>query len=468
VLGRRGQHEPLTRLNDINKTPGVSLTNRQDPSVLDRDIDASINLVGQSLAGVVLAFAVFGIYWLVAGPGGFAVLKKTGHDRHAWVAFVGAAGLFTAIAWGGATIIKPKRVEVRHVTILDHVYGQEVDRGRTWMSVLVPSYLGATVSVESQSAAAGIPDFYQAISPWAGRREGDLTGSGGSFPDARPYEVESRAPDSLSVPTRATVKQFQVDWAGGPQLAWPTPAGASGDGSDGIHIDPDTRRPVGVLTHNLPAALTNVQIIVVRGQQDLRAYGHGRWTRSDGLAYLLSPSLDQYFTDASMVALQSPWAPGDPLDLDVQFTAQGQNTSFAAWLDLGLNSGNQSLSERLAFASFFQQLQPPDLGPGSASPRLERVATHGYDLSRWVSQPCVIVMGVMETQGRDALPVPVTVQIAGDDRQVHSRGLTLVRWVFPLEPQTPGWPTPEAINEALEPPARPDRLGPLRGEGGDG
>ena len=426
VLGRRGQFEPLTRLNDLNSTPGIQLGNRSDEIFLDRDIQGSLNLVGQSLAGVVLAFAVFGVYWLVAGPGGFALLKKAGHDRHAWVAFVAAAALFTAIAWGGATILKPKRVEVRHVTILDHVYGQDVDRARSWMSILVPSYLGADVTVRGEGLIAGVPRFYEAIAPWEGRADTDLGAAVGSFPDARPYDVESRAPDTLSVPTRATVKQFQVDWAGAPQQAWPTPEFSTGDGSNAMAIDPATNLPTGILNHNFPATLTDVQIIVVRRQDTLRDWRRSSWVGSDGRVTQFSP-LNTWTTDAIGVSPPAgTWAPGSPLDLGALFAAVAPaDRTLYNWLR-SIRPGDH-LSDRLAYASFFHQLATPELRSGGTSDRFHRFATYGLDLSRWFTQPCVIVLATLNHQGRDAMPIPMTVRVGGEDRTLYAAGPTMIR-----------------------------------------
>ena len=70
VLGWRGQFETSTRLGEIATATrgGLSMSNRRDPDILDRAIDAEVNLVGRSLAGVVLAFAVFGLAgaWVLA------------------------------------------------------------------------------------------------------------------------------------------------------------------------------------------------------------------------------------------------------------------------------------------------------------------------------------------------------------------------------------------------------------------
>lgn len=447
VLGRRGQFEPLTRLNDLN-TSGARLTNRADPVLLDRDIDGSINLIGQSLAGVVLAFALFGIYWLTAGPGGFAVLRRMGLDRHAWVAFVGAAALFTAIAWGGATAIKPKRVEVRHVTVLDHVYGQDVDRARSWLSVLIPSYLGADVSVQGEGLLAGLPRFYQTIAPWQARPDSMIgTGDSSSFPDARSYDIDAPSPDVLSVPTRATVKQFVADWAGAPRFAWPTPSMNPGSATAALALDPTTGFPTGVLTHNFPETLTNVQVILIRRQQGVRAWSRGTWVGSDGRANHLGPVFT-WTTDAHGVAPpDGRWPPGTPLDLHPLFmSAPASSRNLLGWLDRAA-SGRESLLDRMVVGSFMHQLSPPQLST-QASPLFTRSAMHGLDLSGWFSQPCLIILGTLDMEGRDAMPIPVNIRVGGEARTPHVRGRTLVRWIYPLPADPPSWPTGEPDSAA--------------------
>src|SRR5262249_2483999 len=71
----------------------------RDTVTIDRDIAAETAMSGSASAGVLMGLLVFGAYWVIAGPLGYAVLKKTGYIRHAWVGFVAAAGVFTALAW---------------------------------------------------------------------------------------------------------------------------------------------------------------------------------------------------------------------------------------------------------------------------------------------------------------------------------------------------------------------------------
>jgi hypothetical protein len=65
---------------------------------------------------------------------------------------------------------------------------------------------------------------------------------------------------------------------------------------------------------------------------------------------------------------------------------------------------------------------------------------HGLDLSRWLTQPCVIVIGHLVQEDAGACPVPLTV----DGTEIGSRGRTVVRWVYPLPPAPPRFAEPDS------------------------
>jgi hypothetical protein len=95
-----------------------------------------------------------------------------------------------------------------------------------------------------------------------------------------------------------------------------------------------------------------------------------------------------------------------------------------------------SLSKRLEMLTWYPMLQQPEYlrsGPGRRgvfNTNLERHATHGLDLGRWFTRPCLIVFGEL----RDvSSPVPIRV----DGRRVESSSRVFVRWVYPLPTRTP-------------------------------
>lgn len=445
VLGRRGE------LVQPKEGQGGTTVVEREPVTLDRDIPALIAKTGRAEIGVLVGLAVFVAYWLVSGPIGYLLLKRTGRTHHGWLGFVVAAAAFTGIAWGGAWAIRPKRVEASHFTIIDHVYGQPVQRARAWISLLIPRYGDAAITIgdPAQLSAAGAGSV---IAPW--EPEG---GSAAAFPDARGYRMNSRAPQRVVVPTRSTVKQLQLDWSGGPQWKMPRPVGETADGSEaglrfvdgpGVRSGPvrSRIRMSGVLRHELPAALSDVVIIVNRGQKDIVA-GLGKG----------GPML----WEVAAVRLPRAWEPGEPLDLgllDFQYEPQSEYFAKLIQSDVGQPEGLQApdndrtrMIARLTALGLLSQLQPPK--PDGDVVRRERLAqrklTHGFDLGAWFTQPGVIIIGhVGERDDGPGTPVPLYVGAGGPDRPAASAGRTLVRWWYPM-------------------PADPPRMGGVEVEAGD-
>lgn len=393
-----------------------------DPAWTDSDIPGEIAKSGRAGVGVLLGLCVFGAYLLLAGPLGFAMLRRRGGVQHAWVAFVAVAAGFSALAWGGATAMRPLRAEVQHLTVLDHVYGQPLERARSWFSALLPTYGEQRVSIEP---GAGADAIHNALRPW----DSPLAGAAARFPDARPYALDARAPDELRVPTRSTVKAFQADWLGAP--AWP---GVSPEGGE-VRVDEsgDAMRLVGRLTHSLPAPLTDVTVLLVRRQKPLSGeLGDNGPLLSVGLAW----------------AKVSAWPAGEALDLSSLTPTSGSTldgdfeklSGEVAPASVAFASGvtrasSGDVARRLRALSFFSALRQPrylatssnDIG--SVVPA--RRAAHGLDLSAWLTQPCLIVLGQIE---RGPCPVPIRI----DGAEAPSAGRTYVRWVYPLPSNPPG------------------------------
>jgi hypothetical protein len=374
----------------------------------------------------------------VAGPVGFALLKRTGMVRHAWVAFAAAAVLFTALAWGGATAIRPGRLDAKHFTIFEHVYGQNLQRARSFVSVHVPQYGEATLTLGDPLLPSS-QNLHNAIAPF------DTEGTqNGNFPDARSYRVESKDPDRITYPSRSTVKQFQIDWAGG---AWKMPRPIKPDGSPGdirIEGDPESSAAKlrGILVHNMPAALKDVIIIVVLGEKDI----------SVGDA---SPGNPAFLARTRTGSLPAPWEPGEPFDLStIDITrltgANSKERDAREYLRMlsGSKLGDSQMGEvsdvsastflaRMYAMTFFQQLEPPNLGftqqATSFEKLIQRRHTHGEDISAWFTEPCVIIVGTMD----GPCPAPLFVSTGGSFREVSYEGTTLVRWIYPLKANPP-------------------------------
>lgn len=450
LLGRRGQLEGSAELNAMAlTTPG--LTSRT-LTRFDSEISSQIARTGRSATGVLMGLVVFIAYWLVAGPLGYALLKRKGMVRHAWMAYLGTAGLFTAIAWGGATLLRPSQTTGTHLTLLDHVYGQPVQRARSWFSLLIPRYGEAQVAIGepqpragSISAAAPSADLLWAFDPpWADQRQI------ASFPDSRGYIVDSRAPNRAAFPVRSTVKQLQADWSGGPRWNMPRPVSppaassppsaqstpsASSSEPPRLWLD-ENRNANGLVAHDLPGELEDVVVMIVAGQRPLNVG-------------------EPLLTAQARAFKIRRWAPGDLLDLSK--LRSGENAAAAEEFLRNLissgrrfddvlnrmSAGSVGITDQLYAIAFFTHLTPPDFREAAiaqrALPVAQRGATHCYDLGRWFTQPCIIIVGQMGAEKGVDSPVPITL----DGEPVKMSGRTVVRWVYPLDAEPPRYPAVE-------------------------
>jgi hypothetical protein len=367
-----------------------------------------------------------------------------------------SAVVFTAIAWAGATSLRPKKIDVSHITLFDHVYGQPTQRARTWASVLLPAYGDATIRVGEPEAASSSTTTWDFVAPW---ETSDDNVTRASFPDARAYRVDARTPDSMRVPTRATVKEIVADWSGGTVWRMPSPdVAADGTVSKIGWKEQEAGKPpilTGILRHELPGALRNVTVLIVRQQDDFPMPG-------------IAPR-DQWFSKGLAFEL-AEWPANEPLDLELM--QQGKDLARSnvlgflsklvpaptqASMGLALRSGEAERPVSRLLAAMFTPLLPgPDLNPLSGvSPVVAlRSATHCWDLSRWFTHPCLILVGEFE----GPMPTPMFV----DGKAVASAGKTYVRWVYPLPDHPPGFQSGSASGEPDVPGAVPQS--PVEGD----
>lgn len=414
ILGKRFDAFSRSEMDELRQTLTVTDFLNRTPVWLDDPIGAEINMTGRAGAGLLLALIIFGVYLLLQGPIGYGLLKMRSMQRHAWVVFLFMASLFTLIAWGGATTLRPRQIEGRHVTFIDHVYGQSFDRTRSWFSVLLPTYGEQVVELGPQ-VSPGSNRWTNALSVW----DNPVNLAQRRFPDARSYAIEMSSPDRLEAPARSTVKQFRADWLGGPP--WPMPQPVGGE----ITYDRDAGLS-GVLTHTLPEALENVRIVLVRGQKPLQEYR--------GVGPLLF--------DALAWARTADWAPGDPLDLSGLVAPSlgdawlddlaGHASRFSDARGGGVSTADlQSAPRRFMMITWAPLLAPPDWQAlGGAKLLLQRRSTHMLDLGKWLTQPCLIVVGQVSD---GPSPTPLLV----DGAPVEMQGRTIVRWIYPLAGNAP-------------------------------
>ena len=411
VLGRRGDLFTMAEMDELRKSEDAVNFLHPEGVWLDQVIAGSINKIGRAGVGVLLGLIVFGVYLLLAGPVSFAVLGKLGKREHSWVVFLAMAGVFTAIAWGGATALRPANEDITHLTLLEHVYQQPTQRAKVWFSALLPTYGSQTVSIPIDPSAR--PTEYAALSNWD-----DPENFGqGNFPDSRAYAVDSRRPDTLRVPTRSTVKRFEAEWVGGPRWSMIRP-----DSDDPIRIDPNGKL-LGSLSHQLPAALDRVTILLVRGQAPLTSRRLGGPLLANAWAHRLTDT----------------WEPGQELDLGslgtpsraeryFEILASKERTS-----NLGVG-GSATPDDRLEMLLWRDVIEPPSWSDSNTGQSFDKTlrtrSMHGWEGGRWMTQPCLIIVGMI-----DEAPSPVPIEI--DGRTPPTIGKTVLRWVYPLGSKPP-------------------------------
>lgn len=434
VLGRRGAVQ-ATDARTARISPNSFSPSRQ-MQVYDGQVAGEIAKSGTALQGLVLGVVVFFLFWLVAGPGGFGLLAKYKLKRLAWLGYLGATAVFTLIAWSGALALRPKSVEVSHMTMSLQVHGSGLEKNRTWASVLIPMYGTARVEMDREQGPGAL------LSPWEAPMA-DIV-SRQKFPDNRAYRAEARSPDSLRVPSRQTVKQFEIDWVGAPRRGQVSVIAPPGDTPKLELIRDDERNwsfVRGELQHDFPVPLENVKVFVVQGQLRVSPTGPNSRTYSDVRSYNVSD-----------------WAPGavlplgavtNPADLSKRIDFYGDSL-FRKLLPSGedpqtLADSGGTPADRYTALWVLSQMPPADFISGNAGVGdyiATRRMTHGLDLGVWFSQPCVIVIGQLQTDPRGAAdrngPVPLTV----NGQEPVMSGHSVIAWVYPLASNPPEWSRP--------------------------
>ncbi len=430
LLGKRFDVLSTSEIEEVSKLGGGGYLNETRVFV-DGYIEPGIRMSGTAAAGVLLGLVVFAVYWIVAGPGGFGLLKLRGLTRHSWLAFVASIVLFSGVAWLGSRAARPTDRRATHVTYLDHVYGQEVQRARVWATIMLPTYEDQRIALTDDDER---PDRTIAMSPFSGPSRTDaLT----SFPDARGYVVDVRRPEEMTVPARSTSKSFQFDWLGVSRArGWGMPVPEPGN-EPRVERAAGVDRLVGVLRHDLPGAMQNVRIVLVQRQATPAELRKDRADGKDGVM----PSVAY----AWIVAPTQEWKPGEPLDLAA--VASLANSESGGVVGVGGAGGADapsrvdSLADDFHYAaSLYSMLTPTKYKRqggnfmSQAVIRPLRRMTHGLDLGKWFTQPCLIIIG--EIEGEPS-PVPIYGGAPGSTREIPSSGRTVVRWVYPLTPNPP-------------------------------
>jgi hypothetical protein len=468
VLGRRGDTPTPEEFNQLETANRVALGIPNTSALGSGDTIATfIGMSGSAAIGILSAAALFGAYWLLSGPIGFAGLKHFRRHKFSWLLFVVFAFVFTGIAWIGGAVLGQTTPSLKHLTVVDQLAidpsstdpsaGAPQQRAAIWFSGFLPGYAPSRVTVGS-TEGANIDG--NALASWSK----PPSGTGASFPNRDRYRVSYDRQHDQRVPSRATAADFVARWRGTIDPSW----GETISMMQPVRLDIETlgtmqsMRLSGVLKHGLPATLEQVKVILVTPYRTMLP----SLVRGNPLPL---PAPNSAAPPLYGLLAQLPqgglWAPGKPLDLSQIFPAEDMQARLGRRFDLQTNlkqlyqapisqqlmlgvAGEQmSLDARrryLESLSFYSMLEPPEwiqaIGTTPVdTARAEREHARELDLGPWFTRPCLIIIGYL-----DEAPTPVPISVNG--APVESEGTVLYRWICPLDdPRTFDFAIPDLV-----------------------
>ena len=422
-----------------------------------RLISRQIAQQGSAQSGLLLALALFGGYWLLAGPLGFAILGRLGRRRQAWLAFTGTSVLAAVLGWFVGEFAVVVESPVRHLTVLRHRYADEsaaadtpFDLATCWFSARLDGYGTVDVRVGdplSGDAATGGLDLLRHYSP-------PPNGFDSGFVDSARYEVDSRRRHEIAAPARATSAEFVTNWRGRPMAtgdAWRSTISVAPDDPVSLTmIDRDLVEVTGTLVNGTGLELTDILVVLVAplrlaplplddsGLPGIRGSRERVTTQPPNLGGMVAVAIDS-------------WSPGTPLPLGGQggcfgsirrvpqfgrnslgYELDNRFQSLEGSLDPLTAGGNVDPIVELQALSLYHGLEPPPIVQTSDAARRGsrkiRLLGRDLDLSRHLSEPGIIVLAVA-----NEAPCPVPIQLDGEP--IASEGTVLLQWIHAVPPE---------------------------------
>lgn len=423
-----------------------------------------------AILGVLIALGIFIIYWILAGPGSYGLLKSRGLVRYSWMAFMVIAIGFTFIglfaAWSGRALLRAEE-PVRHMTFLDVIDGNETVRATSWFSAYLPGYGNTELMVPGQR---------NILRTWSPPPSGSLE----RFPNSDTFEIPTDTPNSLLIPSRATSSHFVTHWQGRLEGDWRNvPTVAETPIKQTIYPGSPNKFAIeGIIRHGLPWKIVSASVIQITPfRTPLPSYvtvdglsyeqpgdplpNHGLWVAIKANEWPVEKALNlAMLMGGTQEILPNGRIAGDlglQSQLDTVFS-RDMATDYRLSPFTTTNWKNYLSQIPFMYALFDMLPQPVylknQIGYNKADPVVHKIRWLGRetDVSAWLARPCIMVIATLE----DA-PSPVPLEIDGS--RVDSRGTVIVRWIHELPVDGRVLPPLPRILKSFDAPAAPDRGG---------
>ncbi|MEM1209936.1 MAG: hypothetical protein AAGI54_11780, partial [Planctomycetota bacterium] len=404
---------------------------------LDDWIARQTDRPGTVATALLLAILAFGLYWLLAGPVAYAVLRAKHLQQRSWVVFAGVVGVFTVVAWVGAWVLRPATENVTHFSVVDFIDGERDARVNSWFSLFLPSFGPQEIDLGPDTPEAA----NTLVSPGLSRQQNTVT-----YPDPQAYAVSATAPHTYpppdlpaagGVPFRSTAKTFVARYLGpldetttGLTDAWVPPQG---------NLRIEGGYPVGDLSHGLPGTLTDAIAVYWPGDEAPSTrngvvsmpvvYRLGDWPPNTLFSLQPPTRIDPLLSDPKWPAGNRQWNAEGFLGVQIDNVRGNLLTNLGP--DAQLSADRLTICAYLL--SFFNYLpvvdyRNPSMIPVQGAFEMRRAVGRELDLSHLISGRRLIVIGNL----RDS-PSPLPLTANGDP--VPSDGWTVVRWIHDLPQQ---------------------------------
>lgn len=377
---------------------------------------------GLTLGLAIVLFLLYGGVTLLTFP---AVLRGKGWDRHSWLIFVVIIGVFSGIAWGGATLLRPAKTSATHFSVLTIDGNRNLVHTRSWVSLFVPSFEDVEVALPSEGDGILSQPIHNTLSSPGLSLQSEDPG----YPDTQTYTFDAALPDRVAFPIRATTKPIVADFIGqitgsreGLDKPWSLPIAQVAMGTNGL--------PSGTITHRFEQPLTDVVVIYCPG----------------GSGLMSDPAWKPLVWEYRNANNQKSWDPNQPMTLPG--SEQGANRLWVpprisnnrdymieGHLGVAVNtrgrgmsgSGETDVVKDIALLSFFDAIPPPTFirNTGSSYWSYHRSMLRDIDMTELITGRRLIIIGHLRT-GRAPLPLAV------EGETIPTEGWTVVRWIYDL------------------------------------